>query len=365
MRPYSKILSFLFLCAITLSCCEEESSAIDLTSIPYNPVSYEFTVPDGFPILEIPEDNPTTIDGVALGRHLFYDSLLSVDSTVACATCHLQASGFTDNLPMSVGVDGATGRRSSMSLVDAAFFTNGIFWDGRANSLEDQALEPVEDMVEQAHQWPDVIEDIRRHPTYPGMFRRAFGITSSEEITRDFAVKAISQFERTIMTTGTSKFDRVMANVDVFDTDEQQDGFDIYFDNVRDLPDGQCFHCHGGPLLTDHEYRNNGLFEAESVEDFPDLGRGGVTGQSNRNGFFRTPSLRNIAVTAPYMHDGRFETLEEVLDHYISGGFSSPNKDDLLDSIALNETHKAALLAFLLTLTDEELLEDSQFSNPN
>jgi len=359
------LLSVISLLVLLVSCKEDNiDRSIDLTDIPFNPVAYDFDIPDRYPILEIPEDNPTTQSGVELGRHLFYDPILSVDSTIACATCHLQSSGFTDNLAVSVGVEGRTGRRSSMSLVDAAFFTNGIFWDGRSPSLEDQALDPVEDMLEQAHQWPDVIEDIRRHPIYPEMFRRAFGIGSSEEITRELAANAIAQFERTIITTGTSKFDRVLAGLDAF-LDDEQIGFEIYFDTIANLPDGQCFHCHGGPLLTDHEYRNNGLSAAATLNDFDDLGQGGATGLINRNGFFRTPSLRNIAVTAPYMHDGRFLTLEEVMDHYISGGHPSPNKDALMDSIALNDSQKAAVIAFLHTLTDEELLDDPQFSNPN
>ena len=157
----------------------------------------------------------------------------------------------------------------------------------------------------------------------------------------------------------------MLANQDVFSDDfnnNEQLGFEIYFDRVTDVPDGQCFHCHGGPLLTDNEFRNNGLDSVGTLEEFIDKGQGGVTGISNRNGLFRTPTLRNIAVTAPYMHDGRFQTLEEVMDHYISGGHPAPNIDPLIDSIALNEIEKAAVIAFLKTLTDEELLSDPAFS---
>ena len=156
-----------------------------------------------------------------------------------------------------------------------------------------------------------------------------------------------------------------MNNLSVF-TEDEQFGFEMYFEEgMTGLPDAQCFHCHGGPLLTDNDFRNNGLDEAASVDDFEDKGQGGVLGMSSRNGFFRTPSLRNIAVTAPYMHDGRFETLEEVLDHYASGGHPSPNKDALIDSIDLNAKQKDQIIAFLKTLTDDKLLSDERFSDPN
>lgn len=364
LHKTSWLLALLLACG--LYSCEDEG--VDLTEIPYNPVAFEFDVPEDYPILEIPADNPVTVDGVELGRHLFFDPLLSLDSTVSCSTCHLQAGGFTDNLAKSLGFENQLSNRSSMSLVDIAFSQNGLFWDGRSDNLEDQALDPVEDPVEQNHQWPSVEVLLQNHPSYPEMFRRAFGIETSLEIDRDLAVKAIAQFERTIITTGSSKYDRVLANQDVFSDDfnnNEQLGFEIYFDRVTDVPDGQCFHCHGGPLLTDNEFRNNGLDSVGTLEEFIDKGQGGVTGISNRNGLFRTPTLRNIAVTAPYMHDGRFQTLEEVMDHYISGGHPAPNIDPLIDSIALNEIEKAAVIAFLKTLTDEELLSDPAFSNPN
>lgn len=369
---YSLGLSLLILMMSLLSSCgpdTPEENSVDLTEISYDPVPYEVAVPEDYPPLEIPVDNPLTEAGVELGRHLFYDPIMSVDSTTSCASCHLQNLGFTDAMAISRGVDGRQGKRSSMSLVDVAFFRTGLFWDGRVGELEDQALEPVEDAVELAHQWPNLEAQLRKHVSYPAMFRRAFGIETTGEITRDLAVRAIAQFERTIVTQGSSKYDRVLANRDVFyDTDEmgnEQLGFEIFFDTVPDVPDGQCFHCHGGPLLTDNEFRNNGLDEVTSLDDFEDLGLGGVTGMKNKNGLFRTPSLRNIALTAPYMHDGRFATLEEVMDHYISGGHPSPNKDPLMDSIFLDNKEKAAVIAFLKTLTDESLLTDDRYSNPH
>jgi len=356
-------ISFIFCAVLLLACCGNDN--VDLTDIAYDPLPYEVEIPFLYPQLEVPADNPLTVDGVALGRKLFYDPILSVDSTMSCASCHNQAKAFTDGLAVSTGVDGIAGTRSSMSLVDVGFFYNGLFWDGKSTSLEDQALDPVEDPVELHNMWPEVVEKFRNHSEYPGLFRKAFGIESDDEITRDLATMAIAQFERTLVSSGNSLYDRVERSLAVYDTPQQELGFDIYFDKDVNLPDGQCWHCHGAPMLTDNEYRNNGLDVAPNYSDFPDQGRGAITGEEINRGKFRTPSLRNIEHTAPYMHDGRFATLEEVLDHYISGGHPSINKDPLLDSIKLDATQKAAVIAFLKTLSDDDFLTNPAYSDPN
>lgn len=345
-----------------LASCKND--VVDLTEIPYDPVSYNLRSPEGYPQLEEPAENIMTVDGVALGRALFYDPILSVDSTMSCASCHRQEKAFTDGLAVSTGVDGIAGHRSSMSLVDVGFFYNGLFWDGRSSSLEDQALLPVEDPIELHHAWPDVIEKFRTHAEYPTRFRMAFGIESDAEITRDLAAMALAQFERSLVSSGNTKYEKVLDGKDVFTTEEQM-GFDIYFDRDVLLPDGQCLHCHGGPLLTDNEYRNNGLDVAADYDDFPDLGRGEIDGEFINKGKFRTPSLRNIEHTAPYMHDGRFATLEEVMEHYTSGGHPSINKDPLIDSIFLDTEEKAAVIAFLKTLSDDDFLTNEAYSDPN
>ena len=148
----------------------------DLTDIPYEPVDYELVVPCGFPTMEIPADNPLTVDGVQLGRFLFYDPILSADSTMSCASCHLPSGVFTDNLAVSTGIDGIAGTRSSMSLLNVGYFYNGLFWDGRASTLEEQALLPVEDPIEMHNTWPNVVAKLQVHENYPKMFRKAFGI---------------------------------------------------------------------------------------------------------------------------------------------------------------------------------------------
>lgn len=338
----------------------------DLTDIEYNPTSISLSVPDYFPAIEdfIPADNPMTAEGVALGRHLFYDTILSVDSTLSCSSCHLPQGAFTDNIDFSVGVEGGLTSRSSMAIINVAYLNNGLFWDGRSQSLEDQALLPVEDEIELHEEWPNVEAKLQRHDTYPEMFRKAFGINDKREITRDLAVKAIAQFERTLIS-GNSKFDKSKRG-EVFLSEEEINGLQMFFDVGDDpsLPDAECAHCHNEPLFTTDEYFNNGLDEAGSFDDFADLGLGAVTNKPSDNGKFRAPTLRNIELTAPYMHDGRFQTLEEVIDHYNSGGKPADNKDPLLHNLGLTEENKRDLIAFLKTLTDEDFVNNPDHQSP-
>lgn len=341
----------------------------DLTDIPYNPEPYEVTVPSSyFDFADvIPANNPIEVDGVKLGRMLFYDPILSRDSTTSCGTCHVQSKAFTDGLAVSVGVDDNVGTRSSMSLVDLAYVQNGLFWDGRVHTLEEQAIEPVENQVELIETWDNVELKLRRHPDYPALFRKAFGISRKSEITRDLATKAITQFERIIVSSGHSKFDRYRRG-ELFPTDSELNGYLMFIDDdSSDLPQAECEHCHAEPLMTSNEFMNNGLDTASTIqqfENFPDAGFGAVTGNPSDYGKFRVPTLRNIALTAPYMHDGRFATLEEVLEHYNTGGHPSYNKDVLIEPQGLNDEQIQDIINFLHMLTDEELLNNPEFSNP-
>lgn len=335
----------------------------DLSHIPYDAEMYTPSVPDLFPPLEIPGDNPMTVEGIMLGRKLFFDPILSLDSTMSCSSCHVQSGTFTDNLAVSTGVDGIAGRRSAMSLLNVGFNHRGMFWDGRAETLEDQALLPVEDPVELHATWPDIEQRLRGHPSYPTDFRKAFGIGKKDEITRELVVKAIAQFERTLISSGNSKFDRFMRG-EIFLSDSEFNGFEMFFDTSPDLPDAECGHCHASPLFTTNEFRNNGIEDVATLDDFPDRGLGEVTGNRHDNGKFRIPTLRNIEYSAPYMHDGRFATLEEVVDHYNSGGFRVENTDPLIRPLGLTEQQKADLIAFIRTLRDTSFLQEEQFSNP-
>lgn len=360
-------MALIFSLFLAISCKEKNPTpqpSEDLTDIPYNPTPYDLVVYDSFPDIIIPADNPMTEQGVQLGRFLFFDKKLSSDNSMSCASCHLQIGSFTDNMAVSEGVTMETGTRSSMSILDIAFNENGFFWDGRSATLEEQALEPVTNPIELHESWENVITKLKEDANYPTHFRKAFGIENSSEITKELAAKAIAQYERTIISPGNTKFDKVMRGEEEF-SDEELDGFLMWIDYPFDaLPDAECGHCHTFHLFTTNEYHNNGLDEAPNMTEFPDIGLGAVTGTLTDNGKFRVPSLRNIELTAPYMHDGRFETLEEVVDHYNSGGKYSPNKSELVYNIDITDYQKQALVAFMKTLTDVGITEDPKFSNP-
>ena len=233
-----------------------------------------------------------------------------------------------------------------------------FFWDGHKFSLELQALEPVTQANELGNiSWEDVEEKLQNHPEYPNLFNKAFGTAT---ITKELVVKAIAQFERTLIS-GNSKFDQfTLGQVSL--TPQEQNGLDVFMDETR----GDCFHCHGNPnnpLWTDNKFHNNGLDAT-----FSDLGLGGVTGDSNDDGNFKSPSLRNLQYTAPYMHDGRFASLDEVIDHYSEGLVNSPTIDPLMKKVdqggvQLSAQDKADLKAFLLTLSDPEFVNNPAFQN--
>lgn len=354
----SIILSTLFI----ISCEDKECTTGDLSNIPFSPENYELNLPAHFPNMFIPADNPITKQGVLLGRHLFYDPLLSADSTMSCASCHLPEFGFTDGKAVSTGIDNIAGKRSAMSLINIGFVQSGLFWDGRSKTLEEQALLPVEDPIELHNTWPNVIEKLKVHPKYPKMFREAFGISSSSEINKELAAKALAQFERIIISKD-AKFDKVQEGK-AFYTDLELMGYGLYFDEDPDLPDAECGHCHNIPMATSDDFFNNGLTETNSLDGFPDLGRGMFTKSKADNGKFRAPTLRNIKYSAPYMHDGRFETLDDVFAHYISGGKGSPNKDPLLHKLELSPINIRALKAFIETFNDTTFYNNPDLKNP-
>ena len=316
---------------------------------------YPLVIPAGFSPLPVPADNPLTVAGVGLGRRLFFDPILSVDSTVACASCHDPALAFSDAERFSRGVAGRT-RRQSMSLANVGWAPS-LFWDGRAPSLEAQVLEPVVDPVEMGETWQNVEAKLRRHPDYPALFAAAF---PGERITRHHVARAVAQYERTLISAG-SRYDRFERGEATFDVDQAL-GLALYFGER-----GDCHHCHGTSLLTDNRFHNNGL-DAEAAA----LGRAEVTGSDADVGRFRSPSLRNVALTAPYMHDGRFATLEEVLDHYDGGMHRDARLDPLLlgqpDPRGFSDLERDALIAFLHTLTDTAFIEahrrDAQPASP-
>lgn len=338
---------------------DDGSCEYPATSTPYN-----FTLPGSFqsylPPPEIPADNPMTIEGIALGRKLFYDPILSGDNTQACASCHDVSHSFSDTTQFSIGIDGGPGNRNAMPIFNLAWnISNKFFWDGRATSIEDQASQPVINPVEMHDTWPNAISKIQNDPNYPGLFKEAFGIDANE-ITTDYVTKAIAQFERTLIS-GNSKFDQYLMGQATLTTSELN-GLDIFMTET-----GDCFHCHGSatnPLWTDNQFHNNAI---DSV--FADSGLAAVTLNSADLGKFKTPSLRNLIYTAPYMHDGRFATLDEVIMHYSTGLVHSSTDDPLMlhlpqGGAQLTPQEMIDLKAFLLTLSDPDFVANPDFQAP-
>lgn len=334
----------------------------DLAHIPYRPVAVEAPQPEGFVRMAIPDDNPLTEEGIALGRRLFYDPILSADSTLSCASCHHPGLSFAEPRALSVGLHGREGMRNAPSLVNIGFVYTGLFWDGRAQTLEEQALHPVTNPDEMGADWTEVEARLRRHPGYPARFRRAFGISRREQIDRELVAKALAQFQRTLVSAD-ARFDRVQRKEEVFTAAERR-GWEIFFDFPGGLSTAECGHCHADPLFTNLEYFNNGLDQAKKLKDLPDPGRGGVSGRRSDLGKFRTPGLRNVELTAPYMHDGRFATLEEVIEHYDKGGHQAENVNPNVRPLHLSEQDKSDLIAFLRTLTDTAFVNNPKIKNP-
>jgi len=357
MKNKNYILAILAI-VITISSCKKDEE--EITPIDTSPTAHSVNVPDfvnNFALLgpmPIPADNPLTKEGIALGRKLFYEKKLSGDNTMACASCHAQELAFSDNNQFSEGITGDLGDRQAMAIINSAW-DDLFFWDGRAVSLEDQAFGPVVNEVELNTTWTEVEARLQSDSEYPELFNKAFGTKTIDSV---LVSKAIAQFERT-MVSFNSRFDRFFYGSEDIFTDSEERGFDLFFDKA------ECVHCHSGPMLTDFTFRNNGLDAT-----FDDIGLGKVTGLASDEGKFKVTTLRNIAQTAPYMHDGRFATLEEVIDHYNSGVDSlSPNLDEEMmhftEGLELTDQEKVDLIAYLNTFTDYTYLANPDFSDPN
>ena len=329
-------------------------------AIEYTPVPFTLEIPTLLankliaPV--IPANNPLTEEGVALGKKLFFDKKLSGNNSQSCATCHSPEKSFTNNRQFSEGIQGVLGTRNSMPLFNLAWnFDERFAWDGKELGLEKQALEPVKNQAEMHANWETVAEKLKASPEYPDLFLQAFG---DSEIDSVLITKALAQFERTLIS-GNSKFDKYL-NGETILTPQEIMGFNIFMDEAK----GDCFHCHGSdnnPLWTDNKFHNNGL-----DSNFSDLGLGSVTGDTNDNGKFKSPSLRNLKFTAPYMHDGRFATLEAVIQHYSEGLQPSATVDPLMKKVSqggvgLSLQEKASLKAFLLSLSDPDFINNPAF----
>jgi cytochrome c peroxidase len=322
--------------------------------LPHAPTPLFIETPFGFPQILIPENNPTTVEGVALGRKLFYEPLLSGNNTMSCANCHAQDFGFTDSgSAFSIGIDNVAGTRNSMPIFNLAWSPD-FLWDGGAADLESQVLAPITSPIEMHEDLTNALDELNTHNEYPALFEKAFG---TRKATSFLVMKAIAQFERTVISAD-SKYDRYVRGEVQFSEQEIR-GMNLF----SDMNKGDCNHCHTlGGLFTDFGYRNTGL-----DLQYNDQGRFLITQNEADKGKFKTPSLRNIALTAPYMHDGRFSTLLQCVQHYNTGFLQHPNLDPALAFSVqgrLTEAEMEDIVAFLHTLTDSAFIQNQAFSAP-
>jgi cytochrome c peroxidase len=347
----------------------ELADHLDISSTPFN--YSDIDVPAFFSLQpntvqdNTPNDNEVSDWGATLGRVLFYDKILSANNTTSCSSCHLQEAGFSDPDQFSTGFEGGSTERNSMGISNAKYYENGhFFWDERAATLEEQVLMPIQDETEMGLTLTELVTKVEEQPYYPILFEQVYG---DKEVTPDKISKALAQFVRSIVSYR-SNYDIGRAQVNNPETDfPNYTDIENFGKNIFFSERGGCAPCHTSDLFVGDEARNNGL---DAV--LTDLGLGAITGNSNDNGKFKVGSLRNIELTAPYMHDGRFETLEEVVEHYNSGVQASATLDNRLTQrnsnnprqLNLTEQEKAALVAFMKTLTDHSLIVDEKYSSP-
>ncbi len=358
-----------------LAACSDNNESLSPQAT-YNPTLLTLNTPYYFGSnYEIPPDNPTTEEGVELGRMLFYEKKLSGDNTQSCGSCHQQRKAFTDGNRFSKGIEGLDGTKNAMSLANL-LWTPRFFWDGRSVSLEEQALIPIQDPIEMHETLENAVAKLQATEIYPPRFFAAFG---SDSITATNIGKALAQFQRTLISAD-SKYDRYLRG-EYQPTELEMEGITLFQTHPIaeiGLRGGNCGDCHLGALTSGdlngfQGFHNNGLDTDENLK--PGLAK--VTGNAFDRGKFKAPTLRNIALTAPYMHDGRFATLEEVLEHYDQHIQRSETLDPLIieasneivipgEPIKLHLTtrEKEAILSFLHMLTDSSFIQNEKFSNP-
>lgn len=365
----SRISFLLSLIPLLLACEPEEYSPVVNDGYELNPPIYFGDYQE-----RIPNGNPITKSGFQLGRKLFYEKALSADNSISCGTCHQQEMAFTDGKAISEGFEGRLGKVSAMSLSNL-LWTENFTWTGKFSRLIDQSLEPIENPIEMHLPLEKAVENLEELG-YAADFQKAFG---SYEINVEKIGKALAQFQRALISDN-SNYDKYLRG-EYEPTESELNGMRLFFTHPipGQLRGANCGDCHLGPLTSGdidgfEGFHNNGLDTDESMDE----GLMSVTGKIEDKGRFKTPALRNIAVTAPYMHDGRFKTLEEVLDHYNSGIKTSETLDILImegsnqpinahDEIKLylTDKEKRDVITFLKMLTDESFLNNPEFSNPH
>ncbi|WP_028666796.1 cytochrome-c peroxidase [Runella zeae] len=332
------------------------SRSTDVPTPEPQPEQLEMPIPTYFPKMVYNlSSNPITYDGFQLGRSLFYDGILSRNGTIACGTCHQQAVAFTHHgHDLSHGIDDKIGMRNAPPIQNMAW-EKTFFWDGGVHDLDLFPIAPIENPVEMDEKLPNVLQKLRdsKNPDYPQLFKKAFGTT---EITTERFTKALSQF-MVFLVSNNSRYDLYLRGTTNALTATEKEGLAIFRQ--------KCGTCHEGELFTDQSFRNNGLSIARSTDE----GRFRITQNPEDRYKFKVPSLRNVGYTSPYMHDGRFATLEQVLDHYAQNVKQTPNLDPLLQQnnqlgISLTSEEKQKIIAFLRTLSDEQFVKDYRFADP-
>ncbi|MGH1366079.1 MAG: cytochrome-c peroxidase [Calditrichia bacterium] len=361
LRPISNIVTYpvtnsnrsgqfcMLVIAVLLVGCIRDKDAV--TSIGSEQSPYEFVKPENFPDPTYTfSNNPISKEGFELGKKLFFDPQLSRDGSVSCNNCHIQATGFADSQqhPLSIGVDNRIGMRNAPSLTNLAFMEN-FFWDGGVTHLDFVPLNAIESEIEMDEMLSNVVRKLNDDREYPELFKQAFG---ADSVSLPHMLQALSQFN-VMMVSANSKYDKYVRNEGAILNNEELAGRNVF--------QAKCATCHSGELFTDHSFKNNGL-----ADTFPDSGRERITEAASDIGKFRIPSLRNVARTAPYMHNAKFWTLEEVLDHYESGVIDSPTlapelKQNGQLGISLTEEEKRQIIDFLETLSDFDFVADTKF----
>jgi cytochrome c peroxidase len=371
--------SFLFLglSFLITSCVKDEGNTVSqtYTEADYEVISAKLNLPNNtteYVDVDLPAHMQSSgfsiaggnieNHGATLGRVLFYETRLSKNNAVSCASCHAQANGFADPVAFSKGFDDQDTKRNSLALGNVRFYYHdrGFMWDERAESVEDQTRQTVTDHIEMGmDSWSEVVSKLEDEAFYDILFKKAYG---SSQITESRLQKALSMFVRSIVSKG-AKFDEAMASSNLTHlsgntqligyTDSENRGLALYMN--------ACRSCHGNVLFLGQSSANNGL-----DLEYTDKGIGALTNNSIQNGVFKVPFVRNIAMTAPYMHDGRFETLEEVIEHYSSGikAHSNLSPQIPVEGFNFTETEKEDLVAFLHTLSDHEMATEERYSNP-
>lgn len=322
-----------------ISSCKKEAIEESKTSMPYI-----VETPAGFPLMESPSDNRLTSSRVELGERLFFDTRLSRDNTVSCSSCHHPEKAFADGLIVSSGIDGQTGFRNSPSLANIGY-NESFFADGGVPTLELQVMAPIHDEVEMDFLIADVADLLNQDNELRNLSFEAY----DREIDPFVITRSIAAFERTLIS-GDAKYDRFLQNSEEL-SDLELEGLSI-FEGEK----GKCVSCHSGFNFTDNDFYNLGLYE-----NYADEGRERITLNPLDNGKFKVPTLRNIDLTGPYMHDGSISSLEELIEFKVSGGLEHSNKSEKFVPLNLSQNEKNALIAFLKTLTDENFI--SKYEN--